>query len=217
MKKSENLHKGHRKRLIGTFMSGGKLTEIQTVELVLFFCFKQGDTNETAHRLLTRFNSVNELFFASEDEIASVKGMGKASAHKLRVILDTILEYRYLSDMRGRCDSWRYDSVCAYLTERIYPRLIRKDVGCVAVIFKNGLTADSFNLSDPDFHLLRAINKRKESGELSLLCIYEPKFGEFTFNNEKRLSLGDVGVDAVAVIFTCGKIQIELISPLSAE
>lgn len=211
MKKGSSIHAGHRERMLRNYATGGRLTDVQKVEVLLFYCFCQGDTNVTAHHLLDRFGTIDALLHADEAEIASVRGMGAASAHKLRSILDMVFEYREIMHIRRNNGEWRYNTVCAYLTERILPRLLRKDVGCVAVILKEKLTSDSYNLSDTDIHLIKAIGNRKGEGELYLICVLNPPKGSVLISDETKAEYNSVGVDAVAIIAPNDKINIELL------
>ncbi len=86
VKRDPELHKGHRKRLMDTFIAGGRLTEIQALELLLFYCIPRVDTNELSHRLLNRFGGIFEVLNADVDEIAEIPGMGISSAKKLHYI-----------------------------------------------------------------------------------------------------------------------------------
>ncbi len=211
MKKNLSVHAGHRERMLRNYLAGGRLTDIQKVEVFLFYCFRQGDTNVTAHHLLDKFGTIEALLHAGEAEIASVKGMGPASAHKLRTILDTVLEYRELLRIRRNNGEWRYNTVCAYLTERILPRLLRNDIGCVAVILKEGMKSDSYNLSDTDIHLIKAIGKQKSEGDLYLICILKSVEGYVPLSDENKAEYVTLGVDAVAVISPMRKIEIDIL------
>lgn len=211
MKRNGSLHKGHRKRFLRNFLSGSKLTTVQTVEALLFYCFRQGDTNETAHRLLDRFGSFEKLLYASESEIMSVKGMGPVSTQKLRLLPDAVLEHRRIVRDRSNATEWSYYSIVAFLSEKISPRLMREDVGCVAVILKDGMTAESVNVSSPDPHLINVINKHKSNKDISLVCFSELRNDCTPLSAQDKALFASLGVDAITTISTHGKIHIELI------
>lgn len=211
MKKNGSIHTGHRRRLTENVLAGGKLTTVQLVEAFLFYCFRQGDTNETAHRLLDKFGTLENLLHADEAELASVKGMGPASSRKLRTIFDMVFEYRRLVQEQRRATNWTYHLICGYFSERILPRLLREDVECVLVILKDGIKADSFNLAYPDIFLLKTINSKKLDGELSVFCIFKPFSGYEPPSGQLKKELAEIGVDAVAAIPPHGKIDIELL------
>lgn len=85
MKDIENVHNGHRVRLINTVFKCGLdgLSEIQVLEYFLFFVFPRGDVNPLAHRLLDKYRSISGVLEASVEDLKTVKGMGDVSAKKL--------------------------------------------------------------------------------------------------------------------------------------
>lgn len=86
--KQNNLHKGHRARLKSQFLENGisSLTDIQKIELILFFAIPQKDTNPLAHNLLDHFGSFKEVMQASYDELMRVSGIKENSALLIRLI-----------------------------------------------------------------------------------------------------------------------------------
>ena len=62
-----SLHDGHRDRLRKRYMAEGldHFTEVQVLELMLFYCIPRKDTNELAHRLLERFGSLSQVLDTS--------------------------------------------------------------------------------------------------------------------------------------------------------
>lgn len=85
MKEIDNIHRGHRVRLINTVDKCGLdgLSDIQVLEFFLFFVFPRGDVNPLAHRLLDKYKSISGVLEASVDDLKTVKGMGDVSAKKL--------------------------------------------------------------------------------------------------------------------------------------
>lgn len=83
-----SIHDGHRKRVMERFYREGLdgFTEIQSLELLLFFAFAQGDTNPLAHRLLERFGSFDKVLDAPVDQLVKVEGIGPKSASLIKVI-----------------------------------------------------------------------------------------------------------------------------------
>lgn len=85
MKEIDNIHRGHRVRLINTVDKCGLdgLSDIQVLEFFLFFVFPRVDVNPLAHRLLDKYKSISGVLEASVDDLKTVKGMGDVSAKKL--------------------------------------------------------------------------------------------------------------------------------------
>lgn len=83
-----SIHDGHRQRLKHRFTEQGldSFTQIQAVELLLFYCIPRQDTNELAHRLLERFGSFAQILDADPEELQSVKGIGGNTALFLKML-----------------------------------------------------------------------------------------------------------------------------------
>ena len=67
----ESIHKGHRERLKQRFLEEGldNFTEIQVLELLLFFAIPVKDTNPLAHILLDHFGSLSRVLEADVEEL----------------------------------------------------------------------------------------------------------------------------------------------------
>lgn len=83
-----SIHEGHRQRLKKRFVEEGmdSFTQIQAIEMLLFYCIPRQDTNELAHRLLERFGSFSQILDADIEELQSVKGIGENAALFLKMI-----------------------------------------------------------------------------------------------------------------------------------
>lgn len=76
------MHEGHRERMKKRFKEEGlaSFTDVQALELLLFYALPRRDTNPLAHRLLDHFGSLKSLFEADTSDIASVEGIGENAA-----------------------------------------------------------------------------------------------------------------------------------------
>ena len=85
---SQSIHKDHRKRMKERFLQEGldTFTDIQALEMLLFFAIPQGDTNPTAHALLNHFDSLAQVLEAPVEELMKVKGIKEHSAILLQMI-----------------------------------------------------------------------------------------------------------------------------------
>ena len=81
------LHDGHRQRKRQQFLSHGpqSMADHELLELALFYAIPRRDTNETAHRLLDRFGSLDRVLSAPEQELEQVEGVGQNAAVLLRL------------------------------------------------------------------------------------------------------------------------------------
>ena len=77
-----SIHEGHRQRLKQRFLEEGldKFTDIQVLELLLFYCIPRKDTNPIAHALLAHFGSLSQVLEAPVEELRKVEGVGESAA-----------------------------------------------------------------------------------------------------------------------------------------
>ncbi len=77
-----SIHAGHRQRVKERYSKEGleNFAQHQVLELLLFYCIPQRDTNELAHRLLARFGSLPKVLRASKKELVQVEGIGENAA-----------------------------------------------------------------------------------------------------------------------------------------
>jgi DNA repair protein RadC len=78
----------HRTRMRQKLLAGGPeaLADHELLEMALFLALPRRDTKPIAYRLLARFGSFANTIAASPGEIASVEGMGEASAAALKIV-----------------------------------------------------------------------------------------------------------------------------------
>lgn len=99
---NKEIHGGHRQRLKEQFLKNGLdgLTDIQALELLLFFAIPRIDTNPVAHALLNKFGSLSQVLEAPVSELKKVSGIGENAATLLHMI--TPMSRRYLTDREKR-------------------------------------------------------------------------------------------------------------------
>jgi DNA repair protein RadC len=83
-----NEHDGHRLRLKKRFIEHGldDFDDHQALELALSFAIPRQDTNPIAHRLITHFGGIYEVFDASFEELIAIEGMGENSATLIKLM-----------------------------------------------------------------------------------------------------------------------------------
>ena len=86
--KNTSIHEGHRKRLTERFLRDGLdgFTDIQALELLLFYALPRQDTNPLAHALLEKFGSLDKVLDASVEQLIQVKGIKAHSASLIKLI-----------------------------------------------------------------------------------------------------------------------------------
>ena len=87
---AESIHKGHRERLKERFLKEGldNFTDIQALELLLFYAIPQRDTNPIAHELLSRFGSLSQVLEADAEALKTVPYIGDNAATLLRLVTE---------------------------------------------------------------------------------------------------------------------------------
>lgn len=81
MSAKENLHEGHRERLVNKFLKyPDSFTDHELLELLLFSYIPRKNTNDIAHNLIDSFGTLEDVFNASAQDLMLVKGVGKKTA-----------------------------------------------------------------------------------------------------------------------------------------
>ena len=83
-----SIHDGHRDRMRRQLKTSGmdSLSDVQVLEVLLYYAAPRGDTNPTAHALLSRFGTLDSVFSAPESELKKVNGVGDAAAQLIRLV-----------------------------------------------------------------------------------------------------------------------------------
>lgn len=116
-------HSGHRDRLKQRFLEQGLdgFTDIQVLELLLFYAIPRRDTNVLAHALLDRFGSLSQVLEAEASELQSVPGISAHSATLLALVTQLARAYQVSCANRMEIlDS--LDACGAYLLPRFFGR-----------------------------------------------------------------------------------------------
>lgn len=77
-----SIHDGHRQRMKNRFLEEGldHFTQVQALELLLFYCIPRKDTNPIAHALIARFGSFSQVLEAPVAELCKVPGVSLNTA-----------------------------------------------------------------------------------------------------------------------------------------
>ena len=102
---TESIHKEHRKRLKKRFLDNGldDFTDIQALELLLFYAIPRRDTNVLAHALLERFGSLSQVLEADAADLKKVNGIGEEAALLLTLMPQLARFYQVDSAKRVKC------------------------------------------------------------------------------------------------------------------
>ena len=91
-----SIHDGHRQRLKERFLREGLdgFTDVQVLELLLFYVVPRQDTNPIAHDLLVRFGTLARVLDAPVSKLTQVKGISENGATFLKLVRE--LDRRYV-------------------------------------------------------------------------------------------------------------------------
>lgn len=98
------IHDGHRGRLKKRFQDEGLdgFTDVQKLELLLFYVIPRRDTNPIAHALIDRFGSFGKVLDAPSQKLAEVDGISENAAAFLKLIKDAGRCYQFDKSLQTR-------------------------------------------------------------------------------------------------------------------
>ena len=111
-----SIHDGHRQRLKDRFLREGLdgFTDIQVLELLLFYAVPRRDTNPIAHALLERFGSLAKVLDAPVVKLTQVDGISENGATFLKLVRE--IERRYALSQGEEIILNTIDDCCEYLS-----------------------------------------------------------------------------------------------------
>ena len=100
---SDNVHAGHRERLKTKFRQHGleSFTDIEALELLLFYAIPRANTNELAHALLKQFRNFRGVMEADINALQSVPGIGENAAALLHLVTELNRRYQSSASTQG--------------------------------------------------------------------------------------------------------------------
>lgn len=84
------MHIGHRERMRSKFaksLNFSSFEEHEILEMLLFYCYPRGDTNQTAHKLINRFGSLSGVLEASYEELTESRIIVKTLLFHLNFLM----------------------------------------------------------------------------------------------------------------------------------
>ena len=98
-KQIDNIHAGHRQRMLETYLKSGAeaLSDVEILELLMGFAIARRDVNPIAHALLREFGSLHRVFEVPAAQLTRVPGVGPRTAALLRLC----------AELWGRCEQSR--------------------------------------------------------------------------------------------------------------
>ena len=117
----DSIHKGHRQRLKERFLQEGldNFSDVNILELLLFYAVPRRDTSPIAHALLSEFGSLKGVLEASPEALCRVPGLGESAATLLRMLPQLLR--RYLQDAQKLGEILPTTTACGqYLLPRFF-------------------------------------------------------------------------------------------------
>lgn len=115
-----NIHEGHRQRLREEFLKHGfdeNTPSHKILELLLFHCVKQKDTNPLAHALIEKYKTVSGVLDAPIEELVQFSGITENNAILFKLIIPIARIYLY--EKRSDNDKFsNLDEIGDFLVER---------------------------------------------------------------------------------------------------
>ena len=154
-------HAGHRKRILEK-LKQDKVTEHEYLEILLFNAVPRRNTNDLAHRLLSEFGCVYNIFTAPYENLLKVDGVGESVASYLYCVGRFFKQYQFNRDDITACGIGVYDkkAFISYIRreyeslpyERLDVYLLDGDSRIIGVK-SHSVSSVGEVLVDPDFFL----------------------------------------------------------------
>ncbi len=95
------IYDGHRERMRKQLKISGmdSLSDVQVLEVMLYYAIARQDTNCIAHRLLQRFGSLSAVIEAPKAELMEVEGVGEKAADLIGLFMQ--VERRHMINRAG--------------------------------------------------------------------------------------------------------------------
>ena len=206
MGRTPDLHQGHRDRLKERFRQKGLdgFAPVNVLELLLFFCVPQGDTNVLAHELLDRFGSLAQVLEAPVEELEKVKGVGKHASTLLSLVpalsryyLVSRNEHRDILTTTDECGEYLMDYFVGQKDEVVY--LLCLDSKCKVLCCKEVARG---NVNSAGISIRRIVEIALSVNAVSVVLSHNHPGGLAVPSNEDILTTRRVAValDAVGIV-----------------
>ena len=126
-----SIHDGHRHRLKQRFLEEGldNFSDINVLELLLFYSIPRRDTNPIAHALLEHFGSLHQVLEAPVEELVKISGISENTATFLNLVT-AVGRYYHVSRSKVQNVLTTTESCGEYLL----PYFVGRRVECVYLL-----------------------------------------------------------------------------------
>ena len=118
----KNIHAGHRERLRKKFQQNfnfDNLEEHEILEMLLFYCYRQCNTNDIAHKLIDKFGSINNVLSASYEELVDSKIIGENPALTLK-FFNSFNIYLHNQNSHDEVDAFEIPKLMSFVKDTFY-------------------------------------------------------------------------------------------------
>lgn len=115
-------HAGHRSRMKEKFrknMDFGSFAEHEILEMLLYYCYPQKNTNNIAHELIRRFGSVSKVLEAPYEELVNSGIIGEGPALSLK-FFNSLNIYLHTQDSEEKIDIRDIPKLKTYISDFFY-------------------------------------------------------------------------------------------------
>ncbi|MGN0601756.1 MAG: RadC family protein [Oscillospiraceae bacterium] len=119
---ADDTHKGHRQRVKERFkkdMNFDNFAEHEILEMLLFYCIPQHNTNDIAHNLLNKFGSLSNVLSASPEDLINSKIISENTAVSLK-FFNSLNIYLHLKNNDDEVDFCNIPELKAYIKDTFY-------------------------------------------------------------------------------------------------
>ena len=137
--KDENIHSGHRERVKQSFLKSGfdGFSDINKLEMLLFYSIPRKDTNETAHNLINEFGSISAVFDAPTEMLLKVKGVTPNTATLISMTRELFNTYESNKLENSKVVLDTHDKIAEYCVSRF---IGKTDEHLYALMLDNNLS-----------------------------------------------------------------------------
>ncbi len=153
--KKEYEHGGHRKRMRARLLDkgGANLTEVELLEMLLYYAIPMKDTRKQAEALLDKFGSLEAVLDADRKTLSEISGLKDGAEVLFSLLRETVIRY---NGMRTEPSLMEEERLKKYLielykgvpVETVYAFYFASDGKLVGkqIIFRGGLSSVRFSL-----------------------------------------------------------------------
>lgn len=154
-KERKSSPEGHRQRCKKHLLSKDreKLTDVELLEMLLFYAVLRADTRPIAERLLAEYGTLERIIFADPEEISAIPGLKEGANVLFALLRETVMRASVREGDKnllhgGKLKEYLIELFKGKDTETVYALYFGNDGGYLGkqVIFRGGISSARFSL-----------------------------------------------------------------------